>query len=154
MNGRHHLDGGARSAVGRRGHLELRKVALVAAAAAAAAATTLGSGVAFATDNSGNCTSGDACLYFNSNFEGARVGDPGRNNYGTTYTFKSWQGGSNGAGVYTKNNAASVSNFDTNFAVHIWYNSNQAGPVQTIGAWDAANLNATLKNNNASQSWG
>ncbi|GAA4991207.1 hypothetical protein [Kitasatospora paranensis] len=138
----------------------VRKSAFVAAAAVTAA--VLGSGIAFA-DNTSSCTDsdngagGDACLYFNSNYAGARVGDPYANNYtdsGKTYTFHSWAGGSNGAGVAVKNNAASVSNWDHNLTLHIWYNSNQQGAVQTIGVFGDANLNSTLKNENASQSWG
>jgi hypothetical protein len=132
------------------------KVALVAATAVTA--VTLGSGMAVAVDNTANCEfntsgGGDACLYYNSNLAGARDADPYTNNYGTTYTFKSYYGGSNGAGQLVWNNAASVYNESGCYNLNIWYNSNQAGPVQTIGKSDWANLNATLKNNNASQSW-
>ncbi|GAA1991000.1 hypothetical protein [Kitasatospora viridis] len=130
-------------------------------AAAAAIAVSLSSGAAFAadiTDNTANCNDtdgggGDACLYYNSNLGGARDADPNANNYGTTYTFKAYYGGTNGAGQYVKNNAASVYNSTSCFDLHIWFNSNQAGAMQTIGDNDWANLNATLKNNNASQSW-
>jgi hypothetical protein len=132
------------------------KVAIVAATAATAA--TLSSGMAFAVDNTANCDAifdggGDACLYYNSNLAGARDADPNTNNYGTTYTFKAYYGGSNGAGQLVWNNAASVYNETSCYDLHIWYNSNQAGAMQTIGKSDWANLNATLKNNNASQSW-
>lgn len=131
------------------------KAALVAATAVTA--VTLSSGIALAADNTSDCSStdagGDACLYFNSFLAGARDADPYANNYGTTYTFKSWSFGTNGAGVYVKNNAASVDNYASCYDVHIWFNSNQAGAMQTIGKNNWANLNSTLKNENASQSW-
>ena len=118
---------------------------------------------ASAAEGDANCTSsdagagGDLCLYFNSYEAGARFNDPYTDNY-AGWTFKAWTsgtaGGSNGAGVAVKNNAASVQNWDTGVAGDVYYRSNQLGDVQKFSAFTAGNLNSTLKNENASQGWG
>ncbi|WP_051858673.1 peptidase inhibitor family I36 protein [Streptomyces cellulosae] len=116
-------------------------IGLIAAPAAEAAACNPSAGIG-------------ACLYYNSNFSGAQFQDGSGNsqspeNYGAPnwYTFS----GGNGAGLYVKNNAASVYNYDTNYSVTIYYNSNNSGPSQYFKRGTGANLNSTLKNNNASQ---
>ncbi|MGH3417584.1 MAG: hypothetical protein ACRDSS_14030 [Actinocrinis sp.] len=114
---------------------------------------------AFATEGDGYCTSqdsdlgGDLCLYYNSNFAGARFNDPVSDNY-AGHVFVAWSGGSAGAGQGVKNNAASVQNWDQVVQGNVYYNSGQTGPVQHIAAWTGVNFNSTLKNENASQNWG
>ena len=70
--------------------------------------------------------------------------------YGTTqpscYEFK---GAGNGKGMCVKNNAASVWN-RTSKTVRVYFNSNFAGAHQDFAAGAKGNLNATLKNQNAS----
>lgn len=117
---------------------------------------------ASAAEGDGNCTSsdagagGDLCLYYNSYEAGARFNDPYTDNY-AGWTFKAWTsgtaGGSNGAGVAVKNNAASVQNWDTVLTGYVYYNSNQQGLKQGFSAFTAGNLVSGLKNNNASQGW-
>jgi len=65
----------------------------------------------------------------------------------TCYVFKT--AGLAGAGQCVKNNAASVKNL-TAKSVTIYYNSGYGGASQTVPAGGKANLNTTLKNNNAS----
>lgn len=92
----------------------------------------------------------DACLYFNSNLAGAKYGD----SRGSTRSIENYTGtfgGGNGAGYPVKNNAASVDNMNYNYSVTIYYNSNYGGPKQKISRNSWANLNSSLKNNNASQ---
>ena len=128
----------------------------VIAGAMTAAALGVGLVVAPTADAAtGSCASYDACLYYNSNFQGAIFGDSsgtsqGADNYGSPnwYTF----GGGNGAGLPVKNNAASVWDFDPNYSVTIYYYSNMAtGPSQYFKRGTGGNLNSTMKNNNASQ---
>lgn len=69
------------------------------------------------------------------------------NNY--IYVFKSFEGWTGGAGQAVKNNAASVNNGST-CKVRIYYNSYYSGANQTVGVNSTANLNSTLKNENAS----
>jgi len=132
-------------------------------AAAATAGIALAIGLtavpsAFAAEGDGNCVTndagagGDLCLYYNSNLAGARFNDPYTDNY-AGWVFKAWSGGDAGAGQAVKNNAASVRNYDTVVTGVIYYNSNQLGASQKIGPSSWANLNSTLKNENASQGW-
>ncbi len=127
-------------------------------AAGALTAAALGVGlIAAPAAQAGTCNpSGGigACLYYNSNYQGAQFQDGAGNsrtpeNYGAPnwYTFS----GGNGSGLYVKNNAASVYNYDTEYSVTIYYNSNNSGPSQYFKRGTGANLNSTLKNNNASQ---
>ncbi|MFF3865748.1 SpoIID/LytB domain-containing protein [Micromonospora sp. NPDC001898] len=108
-------------------------------------------GAASAAGRDGACDSGEFCYYYNSDQAGSisdftdSLGD-----YGTTqpscYEFK---GAGNGQGVCVKNNAASVWN-RTGKTVRVYFNSNFAGASQDFAAGAEGNLNATLKNNNAS----
>ncbi|MGN7246770.1 CHAP domain-containing protein [Janibacter anophelis] len=104
-----------------------------------------------ATARNGVCEAGEFCYYYNSNHQGSVSDHKGSlANYGTTtpscYTFKS---AGNGRGLCIKNRAASVWN-RTGQKVAVHYNSNYGGTKQTIAAGGKVNLNATLKNNNAS----
>ncbi|MFJ4671291.1 MULTISPECIES: peptidase inhibitor family I36 protein [Kitasatospora] len=109
---------------------------------------------ASAAPNPGTCSGSDFCLYFNSDFKGATFED-GRGNSQTpeNYGAPNWYrfSGGNGAGSYVKNNAASAWNFNLNYSVTVYFNSNNSGPSQFIKRLTGANLNDQLKNNNASQ---
>ena len=66
------------------------------------------------------------------------------------YDFK---GAGNGKGLCVKNNAASVWNRSSK-TVRVYFNSGYGGTYQSFAAGAKANLNATLKNNNASHKFG
>jgi len=111
-------------------------------------------GAESASASAGPCAAQEACLFFNSGYQGATFSDGAGNsqtpeNYGAPnwYTFSN----GNGAGIYVKNNAASVFDYDTNYSVTIYYNSDNTGPKQYIKRGTGANLNSDLKNNDASQ---
>lgn len=135
--------------------MTFRKKAMVALAGSAIA---LGGTVALAvpaahaaTARNGVCESGEFCYYYNSGEAGSvsdfttSVGDYGTDK-ATCYVFK---GSGNGKGLCIKNNAASVWN-RTSKPVYVYYNSNYGGASQKIAAGAKANLNSTLKNNDAS----
>lgn len=138
--------------------MNIRKILAATATAGIALTVSLAAvPAASAAEGDGNCTSNDGgfadlCLYYNSDYAGARFNDPGMDNY-AGWVFKSWSGGDAGAGQAVKNNAASVQNYDPKCTAIVYYNSNQAGASQKIGPDDEANLNSTLKNENASQGW-
>ena len=130
----------------------LSKALTVAAAAIAVATPTLVlAGPAAAAGRDGTCASGEFCYYYNS-YEAGSVSDftGSLADYGTTqpscYEFK---GPGNGQGVCVKNNAASVWNRSSK-TVRVYFNSNYGGSHQDFAAGSKGNLNATLKNNNAS----
>ncbi len=136
--------------------MNIRKSIAVAGAALAMTASMLTvASPASAASRDGVCDSGEFCYYYNSDNAGsvsdftASLGD-----YGTTqpscYEFK---GAGNGQGLCVKNNAASVWN-RTSKTVRVYYNSNYAGAYQDFAAGAKGNLNATLKNNNASHEIG
>lgn len=99
-----------------------------------------------------SCSDFHVCLHYNSDYKGAiydqLVDTP---DYAGRY-FEASITGSNGAGVVVKNNAASVDNWDRLSRVRIYYNANYNGnyAYQTIPKYGKANLNETMKNNNAS----
>jgi hypothetical protein len=110
----------------------------------------------------GWCDQGEACLYYNSNLEGAIFDVPynvpsfafaGPNRKLPEFTWS--RGGTGdinaGAGQRVWNNAASVRNKSRCF-LRIYYNSNYDGRVdaQEIAPGQWANLDPVLKNNNAS----
>ncbi|MEV6245900.1 peptidase inhibitor family I36 protein [Streptomyces sp. NPDC051742] len=98
------------------------------------------------------CEDFHACLYYNSDYQGAMYKQEyDTPDYAGRY-FEASLAGSNGAGVVVKNNAASVDNWDRLSRIRIYYNSNYNGSYayQTIAANGKANLNSTMKNNNAS----
>ena len=130
--------------------LTLGGLAIALASPALAASTP-----AFAASRDGRCDGGEFCYYFNSDQAGSvsdltsSVGD-----YGTTqpgcYDFK---GAGNGKGKCVKNNAASVWNRSTK-TVRVYFNSGYDGASQDFKPGAKGNLNATLKNNNASHQLG
>ncbi|MES9604927.1 peptidase inhibitor family I36 protein [Actinomadura sp. NPDC000929] len=106
---------------------------------------------ASAAARDGKCDSGEFCYYYNSDNQGSISDFTGSiADYGTTqpscYDFK---GDGNGKGLCVKNNAASVWN-NTGKTVRVYYNSNYGGSYQDFSAGAKGNLNATLKNQNAS----
>ncbi len=110
---------------------------------------------AAAAGRDGVCNSGEFCYYYNSGEAGSVSDFTGSlGDYGTTepscYDFK---GAGAGKGQCIKNNAASVWN-RTSKTVRVFYNSNYAGTYQDFAAGAKGNLNATLKNNNASHQVG
>lgn len=108
-----------------------------------------------AAARNGVCDDGEFCYYYNSNQAGA-VSDFTSSipDLGATqphcYDFK---GTAPGHGQCTKNHAASVWN-RSKTPVTVYYNSNYAGHAQTIQPGAKANLDTTLKNNNASHRYG
>jgi peptidoglycan hydrolase-like amidase len=106
---------------------------------------------ASAASRDGVCDSGEFCYYYNSGEAGAISDFTGSvNDYGTTepscYDFK---GTAAGHGTCVKNNAASVWNRSTK-TVRVYFNTDYAGSYQDFAAGAKGNLNATLKNNDAS----
>ncbi|GAA0946338.1 peptidoglycan DD-metalloendopeptidase family protein [Actinocorallia libanotica] len=110
---------------------------------------------ASAAARNGVCEDGEFCYYYNSDNAGS-VSDftSSLGNYGTTqpdcYEFK---GAGAGQGLCIKNEAASVWNRSDQTVV-VYYNSNYAGASQSFAPGAKGNLNATLKNNNASHQFG
>jgi peptidoglycan hydrolase-like amidase len=125
------------------GILALLVAALIGAAVAPGAAS--------AASRDGACDSGEFCYYYNSNEAGSISDFTGsEDDYGTTQpTCYEFKGAGNGKGVCVKNNAASVWN-RTSKTVRVYFNSNFAGASQDFAPGAKGNLNATLKNNNAS----
>ena len=120
-------------------------------------------GVAFLTSapsaqaaaRDGICQSGEFCLYYNSDHAGSVSDFTGSiDDYGASqpecYEFK---GAGAGQGQCVKNNAASVWN-RTGGSVTVFYNSGYSGDSQSFASGAKVNLNATLKNDNASHRFG
>ena len=134
-----------------------RKLTLVSAGIAAliAGGILVVAPAAQAAARNGVCDKGEFCLYFNSNNKGSvsdftgAISDYGAKQPGC-YEFK---GAGKGKGQCVKNHAASVWN-RTSVPVTVYYNSNHRGARQGIAAGAKANLNATLKNENASHKFG
>jgi surface antigen len=134
----------------------IRKSLAVAGAALAAATSVLtGASPASAASRDGVCDSGEFCYYYNSD-EAGSVSDftASVQDYGATqpscYDFK---GAGNGKGECVKNDAASVWN-RTGKTVRVYFNSDFAGASQDFAAGAKGNLDAKLKNNNASHEIG
>lgn len=132
--------------------MHLRKILTVAGTAVVITTPVLAAvSPAYAAARDGHCDSGEFCYYYNSG-EAGSISDftSSLGNYGTTqpscYDFK---GAGNGKGKCVKNNAASVWN-RTGKTVTVYYNSNYGGAHQSFAAGAKGNLNATLKNNDAS----
>lgn len=130
---------------------------LLAALGVSALGATLGLVTAVAPAQAaardGVCDSGEFCYYYNSNHAGS-ISDHGGSlaDYGSTQpTCYEFKGAGSGKGLCVKNNAASVWN-RTGQKVRVYYNSGYDGShaYQDFAAGAKANLNATLKNNNAS----
>ncbi|WP_157494652.1 CHAP domain-containing protein [Kutzneria sp. 744] len=131
----------------------VRTMLTVAGTALALAVPTLAvtAAPAFAASRDGVCDSGEFCYYYNSNEAGSVSDFTGSiSDLGATepscYDFKS---AGAGQGVCVKNNAASVWNRSSSTVV-VYFNSNFGGASQSIAPGAKANLDATLKNNNAS----
>ena len=127
---------------------------LLAAVGIAASLVAIAPG-AQAADRDGICQSGEFCLYYNSDHAGSVSDFTGSiADYGATqpdcYEFK---GAGAGQGQCVKNNAASVWN-RTGGTVTVFYNSDFGGASQSFAAGAKVNLNATLKNENASHKFG
>ncbi|MEP7019166.1 MAG: SpoIID/LytB domain-containing protein [Pseudonocardiales bacterium] len=108
-------------------------------------------GPASAAGRDGTCNSGEFCYYFNTD-EAGSVSDfiGSLDDYGATQpTCYEFKGDGLGQGVCVKNNAAAVWN-RTSKTVRVYFNSNFAGAFQDFASGAKGNLNATLKNNNAS----
>jgi surface antigen len=120
---------------------------------AAALGVVAFSAPAHAAVRDGTCDSGEFCYYYNSDHAGS-ISDHANSlaEYGSTqpdcYEFK---GAGNGQGLCVKNNAASAWN-RTGSTVRVYYNSGYDGSYayQDFAPGAKTNLNATLKNNNAS----
>ncbi|MEU4217710.1 peptidase inhibitor family I36 protein [Actinoplanes sp. NPDC026623] len=128
-----------------------RKLAVAGVALAAATAILSFSSPASAAARDGVCDSGEFCYYYNSNNEGSISDFTGSvDDYGAKqpecYDFK---GSGSGKGTCVKNEAASVWN-RSGVTVRVYFNSNYGGEYQNFAAGAKGNLNATLKNNNAS----
>ncbi|MEV5959831.1 hypothetical protein AB0M11_39880 [Streptomyces sp. NPDC051987] len=94
---------------------------------------------------------GSSCLFYHSDFNGAYFGD----RYSINYQGYTFGGSGDGYGKPVRNNAASAWNNDTQCTLHIWvYPLHSSGNIQqSIAPLDEANLNSTLSNNEASQTW-
>lgn len=129
----------------------LRALTALLATAFAVVGSVALAGPASAAARDGRCDAGEFCYYFNSN-EAGSLSDftDSLDDYGATqptcYEFKS---SGNGQGICVKNNAASVWN-RTSKTVRVFFNSGYAGAHQDFAAGAKGNLNATLKNNDAS----
>ncbi|MGK5673789.1 CHAP domain-containing protein [Micromonospora sp. URMC 106] len=106
-----------------------------------------------AASRDGICDTGEFCYYYNSDHAGSISDHTGSlADYGSTqpdcYEFK---GAGSGQGLCVKNNAASAWN-RTGSTVRVYYNSDYNGSYayQDLAPGAKTNLNATLKNNNAS----
>jgi peptidoglycan hydrolase-like amidase len=131
--------------------IRTRVMGVLAAVVTVLAGVVVVAGPASAASRDGVCDSGEFCYYFNSDEAGSVSDFTGSlDDYGTTQpTCYEFKGDGNGKGVCVKNNAASVWN-RTSSTVRVYYNSNYAGSYQDFAAGAKGNLNATLKNNNAS----
>ena len=108
-----------------------------------------------AATRDGVCDAEEFCVYFNSNQQGSVSDFTGSiSNYGSTqpgcYEFK---GAGAGQGRCVKNSAASVWNRASG-PVTVYFNSGYAGASQAVAPAARVNLNATLKNENASHRFG
>ncbi|WP_326564081.1 CHAP domain-containing protein [Micromonospora peucetia] len=106
-----------------------------------------------AASRDGICDTGEFCYYYNSGHAGSISDHTGSlANYGSTqpdcYEFK---GAGDGQGLCVKNNAAAAWNRTSN-TVRVYYNSDYDASYayQDLAPGAKTNLNATLKNNNAS----
>ena len=136
--------------------LHLRKNLAVAGIALALTTSVLSvAAPASAAGRDGTCDSGEFCYYYNSN-EAGSVSDftESVDDYGATQpTCYEFKGAGAGKGLCVKNNAASVWN-RTSKTVIVYFNSDFGGASQSFAAGAKGNLNATLKNNNASHDIG
>ena len=137
-------------------------VGIVAAGALAGASVLAAPGANAA--GSGNCADwgdgstgagGDACVYYHPQLTGGFYG----NQFKINYQGKTFGGCSNnncqGDGQSVRNNAASVADQDYSCTVviQVYPLGTANNPFQEVGPLTWADLNSTLRNNNASQVW-
>ncbi|MEU5877014.1 peptidase inhibitor family I36 protein [Spirillospora sp. NPDC047279] len=130
----------------------LTRIFTATTAAAALGGTVLATtSPASAAARNGTCESGEFCYYYNSGTKGSvsdftgSVADLGAKQP-SCYEFK---GAGAGKDKCVKNNAASVWN-RSGKTVRVYFNSNYGGAYQDFKAGTKGNLNAGLKNQNAS----
>jgi hypothetical protein len=133
------------------GKRKVARLGLVTALVAGGLGIGLAGPASAATARNGVCEPGEFCLYYFSNRTGSVSDFNGSvSNYGATQpTCYEFRGPGAGQGQCVKNNAMSVWNRSAN-AYTVYYNSGYSGPSQTFASGQAANLNATLSNDNAS----
>ncbi|MFF4620517.1 peptidoglycan DD-metalloendopeptidase family protein [Nonomuraea jabiensis] len=110
---------------------------------------------ASAANRDGICDTGEFCYYFNSNNQGS-LSDftESIDDYATTQpTCYDFKGPGDGKGTCIKNAAASAWNRSSK-TVRVYYNSGHTGTYQDFAPGAKANLNPTLKNQNASHQFG
>lgn len=108
-----------------------------------------------ATSGNGNPSGSFAAFYGNiSDHAGTYVSYNGTDAGTVHYIYVFYSGYGDGSGQLVKNNAASANNCSTVDGYRVYYNSGYAGHSQSIphyyGCGSSTNLDATLKNNNAS----
>ncbi|MEV5684760.1 hypothetical protein AB0L68_16455 [Streptomyces sp. NPDC052164] len=132
----------------------IKKALSVAVATAAFGLVSFGATPAMAS-GSGNCVSGDACLFYNSSQYGygSFYGAPYNGNY--TSDMKFGGGNGSGSGVQVKNHAAAAENM-AGWPLNIYYNSDGNCKIAcfTINSRTRADFPEILRDNNASQGWG
>ncbi|QYC45558.1 Peptidase family M23 [Nonomuraea coxensis DSM 45129] len=128
-----------------------RTLAVATTAVALGGAVLATASPATAAGRDGVCDTGEFCYYFNSNHQGSVSDFTGSiadysTEQPTCYDFK---GPGAGKGTCIKNAAASVWN-RSGKTVRVYFNTGYAGSYQDFAPGAKANLNATLKNQNAS----
>lgn len=134
--------------------MRVKRVLVVLAALIAASTGSIVVAPAATAATVNGCPEVYLCFYFNSDFEGARADYLRSDGNLDNETFNKRGTDGNGQGRVVKNNAASVVNNWSYYAT-VYYNSGCNGSVasQTFGAYRKGNLNATMKNENASFKW-
>ncbi|GAA1745602.1 peptidase inhibitor family I36 protein [Nonomuraea sp. AD125B] len=135
---------------------KLTRILTATTAAMALGGAVLGTAApASAASRDGVCDTGEFCYYFNSNQQGSVSDFTGSiPDYSTTQpTCYDFKGAGAGKGTCIKNSAASVWN-RSGKTVRVYFNTGYAGSYQDFAAGAKGNLNATLKNQNASHQFG
>ena len=133
-----------------RPRLTWRLGAVISGVATAAALAIGVPATASAAEHDGGCDSYEICLFYNSNYGGAKR-DFARNvpNFASYRYFSP----GNGAGQIVKNNAAAAYNYDHGSTARIYYNSNYAGPADDIRPRSGRQQLGDTYNDNASMRW-
>lgn len=99
-----------------------------------------------------SCSSGFACLYYNSGLAGAvfRQGNDGKPLSISNYAGYTFYGTGNGSGQAVKNNAASIQN-SRNGKFAVYYLSDYSGPADIALANSGRNLDFTYNENASGQ---
>lgn len=128
-----------------------RLLAGLATVLAVAAGLVSTAPTASAAARNGVCESGEFCLYYNSGTAGSLVDlVNSQRDYGTGSGCVAFVSSGSGRGQCVKNNTASVYN-RTGKLVSVFYNSDFGGVYDVIPNGARVDLNANVKNNNASQ---